>query len=91
MDRYVAKHWDDWPPPRFFLFPIVFLLFSMDNDRGYFGWVMRPDADDNPTLTKAAVPAMASIRNDALSTVLGRVYKWYGAMSKIVVAQANDK
>jgi hypothetical protein len=89
-DKYVASHWREWRPPQAFLFPVVFLLFSMDGDKGYFGWVMRPDiTDDTPTLTRANVPAMASIKHSALDVVLGRVYKWYGAMSKTVLAETK--
>jgi hypothetical protein len=91
-DKYVAEHWGHWRPPQFYLFPIVFLLFSVDDDEGYFGWVMRPDViDGSPTLTKAEVPAMASVKHRALDTVFGRVYKWFGAISKTIVAEANAK
>jgi hypothetical protein len=90
-DKYVASHWREWRTQQAFLFPAVFLLFSMEDDKGYFGWVMRPDVteDGNPTLTKATIPAMASIKHGALDVVLGRVYKWYGAMSKRVLAEAK--
>ncbi len=92
-NKYVAARWDDWSPGQVFLFPIVLLLFSMQDDTGYFGWIMRPDvsSDGNPSLTKEAVPSLARVQHGVVSTVFGRVHKWYGAMAKAVVAEAKGK
>src|SRR6266540_3961081 len=38
---YANQHRED-RPSGFFLGPIVLFLFSMDGDKGYFGWILEP-------------------------------------------------
>jgi hypothetical protein len=92
-NKYVASYWREWHSEGSYLFPIVLMLFSVEDDTGYFGWIMRPDVPDDgdPTLVKSNVPLLAKIQHGVMSTVFSRVYKWYGRMAKKVVAESADK
>jgi hypothetical protein len=65
----------------FFLAPVVFLLFSMEGDQGYFTWVLEPrvDREKGPSLTRVESPEMTRITKRSIEEVFDRVEEWFKA------------
>jgi hypothetical protein len=73
----------------FYLAPVVFLLFSMEGDQGYFSWVMEPhvDRDRTPSLTRVEAPEMTRISRKSIEELFDRVEEWSEATAEILIRQ----
>jgi hypothetical protein len=70
-----------------FLFPVALLLFSMEDDTGYFGWLMEPRVakGEEPALARPEFLEMKKITKKSVDEMLQRVVSWFEAMGKIVI------
>jgi hypothetical protein len=71
----------------FILAPIILMIFSMEADRGYWGWIMEPlvDGPKSPSLHRAEKMEMTEINNESLDDLFSRVTSWFEAMGKVLV------
>jgi hypothetical protein len=71
----------------FFLGPIVLLLFSMEGDAGYFGWIMEPrvSKSEGPTLTRVVAPAMTKITKTSTEVIFRESETWYAATVQLLL------
>lgn len=90
---YVREHWEDRERKGFSFRPVVLLLFSMEGDKGYFGWLMEPrvGASEGPTLTRVFSPAMTKITKPSTESIFRASEAWSEAMVKLVVRDAKSK
>ncbi len=90
--KYANSHWrggtdaahDDLP--RFFM-PILVLVFSVEEDLGYYAWAWEPSLDSlshSTTLRKPERLTCTKINNQSLDRILSKVGAWYDAVARIV-------
>lgn len=86
---YARKHWKDRKGKGFFLGPVVLLLFSMDGDKGYFGWLMEPQVSqgEGPTLTRVFSPTMTRISKTSTEVIFRASQAWYEAMVQLLLRE----
>jgi hypothetical protein len=89
---YSRQHWKPISGKAFFLAPVIFLLFSMEGDQGYFSWVMEPrvDREQGPSLTWVESPDMTKITKKSIEDVFDRTEQWFKAMAEIVLRDKNN-
>jgi hypothetical protein len=77
----------------FILAPIILMIFSMEGDRGYWGWVMEPFVDgvNSPALRRPARMQMTKISNETLDGLVSRVVSWFEAMGEILLRDDEKK
>lgn len=69
-----------------FCSPVLFLLFSMVDDRGYYGWYSEPIFENGlPLLLYPAKVMLVEIRKNSLDTIVDTVVTWYDALAEILV------
>jgi len=68
------------------LAPMVLFVFSMEDDRGYWGWILKPTVDNEkgPSLQRVERMEMAEINADALDTLFESVSEWFSALGKVL-------
>ena len=69
-------------------FPICLLYFTMQDDRGYWRWLMEP-VIDNPIpgqLKLNTNPAMKALTNEQLDSIVEALNKWYDNRIPILAA-----
>jgi hypothetical protein len=73
----------------FYLAPVVFLLFSMEGDQGYFSWVLEPHVDraNGPSLTRVESPAVVKISKKSIEDVFDRVEEWFKATAGMLIRE----
>jgi hypothetical protein len=73
------------------LAPIVLMVFSMEGDRGYWGWVMEPvgTGSRGPFLGAALQMEMREINNESLEDLFSQVTAWFEAVSKHLLRQKD--
>lgn len=90
--KFANSHWcggtdtahDDLPH---FFMPILVLVFSVEEDLGYYAWAWEPSFDSPPhstTLRKPERLTCTKIHSDSLDKILSNVGAWYEAISRIV-------
>jgi hypothetical protein len=77
----------------FILAPIILMIFSMEGDQGYWGWVMEPfvDGSNSPTLHRPVRMQMTEISSETLDDLVSRVISWFDAMGKILLRDEEKK
>ena len=85
--EFVAQLWKRALNRGNFLAPTLLFLFSTEDDRGYFGWVMEPKVDEllGATLTRITSPRMTAISKEAIDAVFDEVARWFKAMAEILL------
>lgn len=75
------------------LAPIVLMVFSMEDDRGYWGWLMEPVGigSSGPSLQSVLRMEMREINNESLEDLFSQVISWFEAASKFLLRQKGDK
>lgn len=70
----------------FILAPVVLMVFSMEGDRGYWGWVMQPfvGGSNSPALTYKSRPDMMIIDNKSIENLFSAVSEWFEAMGQVL-------
>ena len=79
---------------RAFLFaPLVLMLFSMEEDRGYWGWLMKPQVNgpNSPSLHRVTRMEMTEISNDSLDDLFSTVISWFEALGKVFLREEAKK
>ena len=77
----------------FILAPIVLMIFSMEGDRGYWGWVMEPlvDGPENPSLHRTTRVEMKEISSGSLDELFSAVISWFEAMGNVLLKEKTKK
>lgn len=77
----------------FILAPIVLLVFSMEEDRGYWGWVMEPSVDgpQSPSLTRTDRMEMQRITKQSTESLVECVTAWFEAMGRVFLRGKEEK
>ncbi len=70
-------------------FPTIIILFSMQEDRGYFAWQAEPiiDRSTEPRLKVCETPECAAFDRSSLEMIIHRVNEWYDRL--FVMLQTN--
>ena len=85
--RYANQWWKHRQTKGLLLFPIVLLLFSMENDLGYSGWLMEPHVSEEsgPSLTRVSPLCMTKLNKKRVDELVQRVEKWFEATAEILI------
>lgn len=88
---YGRRHWKPMYPTGFLIAPIIFLLFSVEGDQGYFSWMLEPriDPEKGPNLTWLESPDMTKISRKSIDNVFDKVEEWFEAMSEVLLRDSN--
>jgi hypothetical protein len=88
--NHSRKH---WPFQGLFFLPIVVFLFSMEEDQGYFSWLMQPHVskEDGPTLFRVASLEMKKITKKSVDSMIHQVEQWSEAMGEVSMKFAPAK
>jgi hypothetical protein len=63
-------------------FPVIVLVFSMEDDKGYFAWSIEPfvNRSGRPKLKLLEEPSCAPFDRSALATIVNRVNDWHDSL-----------
>jgi hypothetical protein len=65
---------------REFAYPVALFLFRMENDRGFFTWVVEPlITEQGPLLYPHATASFADLDTNAVNQIVAAVNAWYDA------------
>jgi hypothetical protein len=67
-------------------FPVIALIFSMENDEGFYGWRSQPllDQGDKPVLKTQQVMPCAKFTKAALDEIVANSNAWYDRLFSLV-------
>lgn len=90
MANHVVR---DMTARAFLLTPIILMIFSMEGDQGYWGWVMEPfvDGPNNPSLHRTARMEMTEISNESLDDLCSKVISWFETMGNVLLRNKEKK
>ena len=89
---FVDQHWNDRLMKGLFLVPLVLFLFSMEGDKGYFGWILEPKVTrEGPTLTPVSSLTMTKITKTSTDVIFRAATAWFDAMHSVVVRDKKSK
>lgn len=73
---------------RVYYFPVIVLLFSMEDDKGYYAWQVEPATrdDDSPILHQNASFEFREFTVAALKTIIRKVRMWYKEVGYEIVS-----
>ena len=63
-------------------FPVIVLLFSMEDDKGYFAWSIEPlvNRSGEPKLKLNDAPTCTPFDRTSLGSIVDRVNQWYDSL-----------
>jgi hypothetical protein len=66
---------------------VVFLLFSMFSDKGFYGWIAEPSEDDDgsPKLVRPDVLRCEVIGRESLDEIVAQVNDWYTRLAPVIL------
>ena len=69
-------------------FPLCLIVFSMDDDQGYYRWIKRPilNPSGQANLRLHEDERFAKLDSDAIDTIVQEVVDWYQARSQGIAA-----
>ena len=67
--------------------PVIVLLFSMQQDKAYFAWLVKPCKDPNKLLHLKELDFTLFDRKE-LDSMVSSIKKWYERMSTTIVGHA---
>jgi hypothetical protein len=69
-------------------FPVCLLYFTMQDNQGYFTWLIEPilTEEGNPKLASPSAPTLVPLDNGALAKIVERVRGWYDALVAVLKA-----
>lgn len=79
--------------PSGFYFPVLALLFTMENDKGYYAWMMQPgidEAQEEPKLWKKSKLNCGLFTDDACDEIIESVRDWYDLVERKMVVGSGD-
>ena len=90
---YARRHWKERQGRGFSLLPIVLFLFSMEGDKGYYSWLLKPNVSNNggPTLTPHFSPTMTKITKTAAEVIFREAETWYEAMVQLLLRDKTSE
>jgi hypothetical protein len=91
---YAARHWKALSAKRgFFLAPIACFVFSMEGDRGYWGWMMEPvlKGKGAPGLAWVDEPQLAQLTRKSVDVMLDATEEWFELITDLVVQRQGAK
>jgi hypothetical protein len=70
-----------------YFLPVVFLLFSMFSDKGFYGWIAEPSEDDDgsPKLVRPDVLRCEVIGRESLDEIVAQVNDWYTRLAPVIL------
>lgn len=73
-----------------FVVPIVLLVFSMEGDKGYFGWILEPrvGTSGEPTLAPATV---LKFTKTSTESIFRDSTSWFEAMFQVLLPEKKSK
>ncbi|MCI0457597.1 MAG: hypothetical protein L0Z62_11555 [Gemmataceae bacterium] len=91
--KYANRGWKHHPTKALLLFPTLVLLFSVEGDIGYYGWLVEPQVSSvlGPNLTRVTPLRMAKIGKNSVDEIIDRVTEWFEAMGTMFVKHASVK
>lgn len=74
------KQWGQDNALNSYRLPLCLFVFSMDNDRGFWQWVRKPnmDGDEKRSLVSNDDRGFKPLTNEALDEILSSIRAWYG-------------
>ena len=89
---YANRHREN-RPAGFWMGPIVFLLFSMNGDRGYFSWILEPKVTkaEGPTLIRVSSLDMTKITKTSTEVIFRESAAWFEVMSQVLLRDKKPK
>lgn len=68
-------------------FPLCLFVFTMENDEGFYQWVLEPViSDDGPKLRPNKTKILSKLDNAALERIVAQVNQWYDTLLKTLAA-----
>jgi hypothetical protein len=66
--------------------PVLVLVYSVEEDHGYYAWAWEPsvDSSSSPNLRKPHSLSCTKINSDSLDKILSKSRSWHDALSQIV-------
>ncbi|MCI0682467.1 MAG: hypothetical protein L0Y71_10205 [Gemmataceae bacterium] len=85
--KFLTQNWKHRHSKGFPLCPIVVFLFSVENDQGYWSWLMEPSVskDGRPTLDRVSEFDLKKITGKSIDGLIHRVEEWYQAVVETIV------
>lgn len=74
--------------PRFY-FPVLMTVFSMQQDKGYYCWLAKPNVKDGPRIEEYGPIRCHALDRDGLDRIVDDVRQWYRALGKLITATAS--
>lgn len=79
----------------YYFFPVISLLFSMDDDKGFIGWMMQPGIDEvkeEPKLWMKDKILCRLFSDEVYDEMIGLIESWYDLLdTKIITGHEVDK
>jgi len=90
-DRKARTKFKLWSTKAVFLFPIMFMLFSVESDAGYFGWLLEPTITHQgfPKLERVSRIDLKKIDTDTMNIAFDHIQAWYEAMAVITMKEVE--
>jgi hypothetical protein len=70
-----------------YFFPVLFLAFSMEDDQGYYAWLIAPaiqDGEGTPMLVRNQQVECRKINRQSLDKIVDAVRKWYSSLTSVI-------
>jgi hypothetical protein len=70
----------------FLLAPLVVMVFSMEGDRGFWGWVMEPavSGSNSPALNRPDRTKVTEVSPESLADLFSAVVAWFDAVGAVL-------
>jgi hypothetical protein len=90
-NSYAKRNWKPLSGNPLLLSPVVFLLFSMDGDQGFYSWLMEPKLEGKgaPGLDFVETADMTKITRKSIDHLFDKVESWYSMMAGFLLRHAS--
>jgi hypothetical protein len=76
----------------FLLAPLLLMLFSMEDDQGYSGWLMEPiEGEQGPSLERVQSMEMQKITTRTIDETVTKVISWFDATADVLLKHPSAK
>jgi hypothetical protein len=87
---FARKKLEGKRPKALFYFPVLFLVFSMQNDKGYYSWLIMPSVDaEGPKLHALDKAECRVFDEQSLDEIVSMTTKWYAALRSAIVIEQS--
>jgi hypothetical protein len=79
--------------PGFYIAPTIIMVFSVQDDEGYWGWVMEPFLREKgrPALSRVDRIEVKPVTSKTIDEILGRVSPWFAYMGDLLATTPNGR